>query len=188
MMALNRRQFVGTTAALLSAASHDGLAPATETAKQTSLEGLPRIPYGAVYFRKSNPPQKDWERDYQQAAADGMNCFRHWFLWSAIEVAPGDTIGTITTGSLIWRRSMASRRSPPTSCARPRNGRSRSIRTPGSRTRTGPARRRTTRSPVPWADGRGSVWTTKRSASTRNSFCGRWSNVIATIPPWAATM
>ncbi len=51
---------------------------------------LPRIPYGAVYFRKSNPPREDWGRDYATAAADGMNVFRHWFLWSAIEVAPGE--------------------------------------------------------------------------------------------------
>lgn len=50
---------------------------------------LPRFPYGAVYFRKSNPPQEDWERDYGTASEDGMNIFRHWFLWSAIEVAPG---------------------------------------------------------------------------------------------------
>jgi beta-galactosidase len=50
---------------------------------------LPAFPYGAVYFRKSNPPREDWERDYQTAAADGMNIFRHWFLWSAIEIAPG---------------------------------------------------------------------------------------------------
>lgn len=47
------------------------------------------FPYGAVYFRKSNPPREDWERDYRTAAEDGMNLFRHWFLWSAIEVAPG---------------------------------------------------------------------------------------------------
>lgn len=45
--------------------------------------------YGAVYFRKSNPPKADWERDYAQAARDHMNIFRHWFLWGAIEVAPG---------------------------------------------------------------------------------------------------
>jgi beta-galactosidase len=51
---------------------------------------LPRIPYGAVYFRKSNPPPEDWARDYATAGADGMNLFRHWFLWSAIEVAPGE--------------------------------------------------------------------------------------------------
>lgn len=49
---------------------------------------LPAFPYGAVYFRKSNPPKVDWERDYRTASEDGMNIFRHWFLWSAIEVAP----------------------------------------------------------------------------------------------------
>ncbi len=47
-----------------------------------------QVPYGAVYFRKSNPPRDDWERDYSVAAEDGMNIFRHWFLWGAIEVAP----------------------------------------------------------------------------------------------------
>jgi len=50
---------------------------------------LPSFPYGAVYFRKSNPPKQDWERDYKTASEDGMNIFRHWFLWSAIEIAPG---------------------------------------------------------------------------------------------------
>lgn len=55
--------------------------------KQTAWN-LPAIAYGAVYFRKSGPPREDWERDYAQAARDGMNTFRHWFLWSAIEVAP----------------------------------------------------------------------------------------------------
>jgi beta-galactosidase len=50
---------------------------------------LPAFPYGAVYFRKSNPPREDWARDYRTAAEDGLNAFRHWFLWSAIEVAPG---------------------------------------------------------------------------------------------------
>ncbi len=49
----------------------------------------PVFPYGAVYFRKSNPPEQDWERDHQTAARLGMNTFRHWFMWSAIEVAPG---------------------------------------------------------------------------------------------------
>ena len=46
------------------------------------------FPYGAVYFRKSNPPEEDWARDHQTAAKMGMNNFRHWFMWSAIEVAP----------------------------------------------------------------------------------------------------
>ncbi|MEZ4659463.1 MAG: hypothetical protein R2911_18035 [Caldilineaceae bacterium] len=58
---------------------------------------LPAFPYGAVYFRKSNPPQADWARDYGVAAEDGMNIFRHWFLWSAIEIAPGVLIGATTT-------------------------------------------------------------------------------------------
>ncbi|MGI8914907.1 MAG: beta-galactosidase [Chloroflexota bacterium] len=49
----------------------------------------PQVPYGAVYFRKSNPPHEDWERDYVTAAQDGNNIFRHWFMWSAIETAPG---------------------------------------------------------------------------------------------------
>ena len=48
----------------------------------------PVFPYGAVYFRKSNPPEEDWARDHQTAAKVGMNNFRHWFMWSAVEVAP----------------------------------------------------------------------------------------------------
>jgi beta-galactosidase len=51
---------------------------------------LPKFPYGAVYFRKSNPPRADWERDYHTATEDGMNAFRHWFMWSAIEIAPDE--------------------------------------------------------------------------------------------------
>jgi beta-galactosidase len=54
-----------------------------------SSKTLPAFSYGAVYFRKSNPPSEDWARDYRTAAEDGMSVFRHWFLWSAIEVAPG---------------------------------------------------------------------------------------------------
>jgi beta-galactosidase len=49
----------------------------------------PAFFYGAVYFRKSNPPQEDWARDHATAAKMGVNMFRHWFMWSAIEVAPG---------------------------------------------------------------------------------------------------
>src|SRR5260370_8810264 len=47
------------------------------------------FPYGAVYFRKSNPPEQDWARDHQAARRIGMNVFRHWFMWGAIETAPG---------------------------------------------------------------------------------------------------
>ena len=53
------------------------------------LAQMPAFPYGGVYFRKSNPPEEDWERDYQTAAGLGVNVFRHWFLWSSIEVEPG---------------------------------------------------------------------------------------------------
>lgn len=49
----------------------------------------PRVPFGAVYFRKSNPPASDWAKDYGVAAEDGLNTFRHWFMWSAIERKPG---------------------------------------------------------------------------------------------------
>ena len=49
----------------------------------------PVFPYGAVYFRKSNPPAEDWARDHATAARIGMNTFRHWFMWEAVEVAPG---------------------------------------------------------------------------------------------------
>lgn len=53
------------------------------------IDKLPRVPYGAVYFRKSNPPREDWERDYGVAAEDGLNVFRHWFMWASIERKPG---------------------------------------------------------------------------------------------------
>lgn len=58
-------------------------------AATASKTDVPVFPYGAVYFRKSNPPEQDWARDHQTAARIGMNTFRHWFMWSAIEVAPG---------------------------------------------------------------------------------------------------
>src|SRR5438105_3103783 len=60
------------------------------SSSSTRRTPLPRFPYGAVYFRKSNPPREDWARDYAVASEDGMNLFRHWFMWSAIEVAPGE--------------------------------------------------------------------------------------------------
>lgn len=53
------------------------------------LDKLPQVPFGAVYFRKSNPPREDWDRDYGVAAEDGLNVFRHWFMWASIERKPG---------------------------------------------------------------------------------------------------
>ena len=67
-----------------------GVAAGTQplpAAKEVAMGSV--FPYGAVYFRKSNPPAADWARDHATAARVGMNTFRHWFLWSAIEVAPG---------------------------------------------------------------------------------------------------
>jgi beta-galactosidase len=49
----------------------------------------PVFPFGAVYFRKSNPPERDWERDHKTAAQMGLNIFRHWFMWASIENSPG---------------------------------------------------------------------------------------------------
>ena len=49
----------------------------------------PVFPFGAVYFRKSNPPEQDWERDHKTAAGMGVNIFRHWFMWASIENSPG---------------------------------------------------------------------------------------------------
>lgn len=50
---------------------------------------IPQVPFGAVYFRKSNPPREDWSRDYRVAREDGLNVFRHWFMWASIERKPG---------------------------------------------------------------------------------------------------
>ena len=47
------------------------------------------FPAGGVYFRKSNPPPADWAKDHKTASQIGMNTFRHWLMWSAVEVAPG---------------------------------------------------------------------------------------------------
>ena len=59
-------------------------------AAQESFAGPGKLPFGcAVYFRKSNPPEKDWERDHKTAANLGMNMFRHWFMWASIENSPG---------------------------------------------------------------------------------------------------
>jgi len=66
--------------------------PGTSRPEEETI-GVPRsdlqLPFGAVYFRKSNPPKEDWERDYAVAGEDGLNIFCHWFMWGAIETAPG---------------------------------------------------------------------------------------------------
>jgi len=62
--------------------------PAIGHAQQNILPN-PVFPFGAVYFRKSNPPQQDWARDHKTAADLGVNAFRHWFMWASIENSPG---------------------------------------------------------------------------------------------------
>jgi beta-galactosidase len=87
---MTRREFVRTSAILTAgtALAHGVELPqTTESPRSNAL--APVFPYGAVYFRKTNPPQADWARDHEIAARTGMNIFRHWFMWSAIEVAPG---------------------------------------------------------------------------------------------------
>ena len=72
-------------AGMLSAAL--ALTPGVE-AQENPLPN-PVFPFGAVYFRKSNPPEQDWERDHKTAAQMGVNIFRHWFMWASIENSPG---------------------------------------------------------------------------------------------------
>ena len=61
------------------------------SAAETAPPALPNpvFPFGAVYFRKSSPPEQDWENDHRTAADLGMNIFRHWFMWASIETSPG---------------------------------------------------------------------------------------------------
>jgi len=91
---ITRREFIRTSAlatasATLSQAAELTQSPASGSAMSGGGANAPVFPYGAVYFRKSNPPAEDWARDHQTAAQVGMNIFRHWFMWSAIEVSPG---------------------------------------------------------------------------------------------------
>jgi beta-galactosidase len=92
---ITRREFIRNSA-LLSAGTalgHAAVLPqnsaAPAAASSSGYVPAPVFPYGAVYFRKTNPPETDWARDHATAAQVGMNIFRHWFMWSAIEVAPG---------------------------------------------------------------------------------------------------
>lgn len=93
-LGITRRDFISSTALLTAAgaAAHaariPGVSPIAQAAGASQVEA-PVFPYGAVYFRKSNPPAEDWARDHQTAARIGMNIFRHWFMWGSIEVTPG---------------------------------------------------------------------------------------------------
>ena len=88
-MVVGRESFTSTLAARLRYIVPVLFSLGSALAADTPIAGKPVFPYGAVYFRKSNPPEQDWARDHQTVARAGMNTFRHWFMWSAIEVAPG---------------------------------------------------------------------------------------------------
>ncbi len=81
--------WVGAAALLLpAAAAQPAPAPAPAAASADPFPN-PVFPFGAVYFRKSSPPEQDWASDHQTAAGLGINIFRHWFMWASIEVSPG---------------------------------------------------------------------------------------------------
>jgi beta-galactosidase len=91
-MELTRRDFLRSSAALTTTAAiaHTGLPELAMAEEMKDGKVQPAVfPYGAVYFRKTNPPREDWARDHQTAARLGINTFRHWFMWSVVEVAPG---------------------------------------------------------------------------------------------------
>lgn len=79
----NQKDDAVLTTDKLASAGNDSQTSAVEKDKP------PVFPYGAVYFRKSNPPEEDWESDYKTASDLGVNVMRHWFMWAVVEVAPG---------------------------------------------------------------------------------------------------
>ena len=95
-----RREFLATSAmatAGIAGAAVPTLSALGQASESTATIVMPAVtvnmgsvfPAGGVYFRKSNPPSGEWARDHATAHELGMNTFRHWFMWSALEVAPG---------------------------------------------------------------------------------------------------
>jgi len=78
-----------------------------------SDKALPSFPYGAVYYRRSNPPREDWERDYHAAAEDGMNTFATGSSGRPSRLPPASTTGRTMIGSSTWPWLTGSRRSSP---------------------------------------------------------------------------
>lgn len=97
---VTRRDFLYSAAILTASAAVaqaspvatavDGHATSPEASEEKEVAMGSVFPAGAVYFRKSNPPSTDWAKDHKTASQIGMNTFRHWFMWSAIEVTPGN--------------------------------------------------------------------------------------------------
>jgi beta-galactosidase len=97
---VTRRDFLVSTAMITASSAVGHAQPVLDALmgqETTSAATMPTVevdmgsvfPAGGVYFRKSNPPMEEWARDHKTASQLGMNTFRHWFMWSAIEVAPG---------------------------------------------------------------------------------------------------
>jgi beta-galactosidase len=96
--ALGRRAFMKGMAAVGVGLATSAILPRRSWAQPDAGTGAaksgadsfpnPVFPFGAVYFRKSNPPEADWAHDHQVAAGMGINMFRHWFLWASIENSP----------------------------------------------------------------------------------------------------
>src|SRR5215831_9989178 len=80
---------INRSRAVIAAAILGSLAVTLGVHAQVQSFPDPVFPFGAVYFRKSNPPEQDWERDHKTAAQMGVNIFRHWFMWASIENSPG---------------------------------------------------------------------------------------------------
>src|ERR1700733_5772147 len=94
---VTRRDFLTSTAITTASRAGAHAQPVLDALmgqEPTSAATMPAVevdmgsvfPAGGVYFRKSNPPMEEWARDHKTASQLGMNTFRHWFRWSALEV------------------------------------------------------------------------------------------------------
>ncbi len=147
------------------------------------------FPYGAVYFRKSNPPEQDWARDHATAARIGMNTFRHWFMWGAIEVAPG---------KYDWRdydrmMDLAAKNGIKVVIAefdhrRRRNGCSANIPTLDIAAAMAASSTAASAAAAPQAASPDCVSTIPKSSPPPKSFSSRWSSITAIIPRCSATI
>lgn len=46
------------------------------------------FPFGAQYLRATMPERKDWRRDFERAAKQGLNVLRVWIVWSYYHTTP----------------------------------------------------------------------------------------------------
>jgi len=48
------------------------------------------FPYGAQYYRTPNPPESEWEKDFEVMAQHGFTVAKIWAMWSWIHVGDGE--------------------------------------------------------------------------------------------------